>query len=105
MNRREFNRAILLSGALSAFATRSPARLKDSVTAVDTHAHVFVRGRSLPRGGATLRTMMPPLMSISGCSIATESPTASIDTTELSWHGQQLLDDRIEEDILTAYGV
>lgn len=47
MNRREFNRAILLSGALSAFATRSPARLKDSVTAVDTHAHVFVRGLKL----------------------------------------------------------
>lgn len=47
MNRRDFNRALLLSGALSAFATRSPARPKDSITAVDTHAHVFVRGLKL----------------------------------------------------------
>lgn len=47
MNRRDFNRSMLLFGALSAFTTRSPARRKGSVTAVDTHAHVFVRGLKL----------------------------------------------------------
>ncbi len=47
MNRRDFNRAILVLGALGTFTTRSSARLKDSVTAVDTHAHIFARSLKL----------------------------------------------------------